>query len=330
MTFTKTRPLDLLVVAPGDFETGGPECIHQLVDSINRQGGSARVLYWPPRPDWTTPPPYRHYDTPIATFNAVTTASHVLLPEIYTHIAGEFRGSQLGLWWLSVDNFLWHGAFPPRTVRRRLRRIAAERLHTRLSRLWLRPYLRRIDFHLTQSEYASEFLAKRGITSTYIGDHTVVSVSASPTTDMRSGGILTNGNKGVALRERFEELNPHLEIRALRGLSSSEVADAMCSADVYIDFGDHPGKDRMPREAALRGCIVATHRAGAAVNPIDVPIPNQFKFDGTDADLRRIGAVLTDVLSDPAPAAQAQAPYREVLAVERETFDRAVASFFEL
>jgi len=49
----------------------------------------------------------------------------------------------------------------------------------------------------------------------------------------------------------------------------------MCvSRKLYVDFGKHPGKDRMPREAAVHGCCIITGRRGAAGNPFDIPIPN--------------------------------------------------------
>ena len=52
----------------------------------------------------------------------------------------------------------------------------------------------------------------------------------------------------------------------------------------YIDFGPHPGMDRLPREAALAGCIVLTIGEGAANFDKDVPLPPQFKFKSFDVD----------------------------------------------
>lgn len=50
--------------------------------------------------------------------------------------------------------------------------------------------------------------------------------------------------------------------------------------------------DRLPREAALAGCIVLTNREGAAKFDQDVPLPREFKFDKFDVD--RIYSVLKD------------------------------------
>jgi hypothetical protein len=51
------------------------------------------------------------------------------------------------------------------------------------------------------------------------------------------------------------------------------------TSKVYIDFGNHPGKDRIPREAAISGCCVITGKRGAARFYQDVPIPEEYKFD---------------------------------------------------
>lgn len=48
-----------------------------------------------------------------------------------------------------------------------------------------------------------------------------------------------------------------------------------------LDFGNHPGKDRLPREAAISGCCIITGKCGSAGNNIDVNIPDQFKFENS-------------------------------------------------
>jgi hypothetical protein len=52
----------------------------------------------------------------------------------------------------------------------------------------------------------------------------------------------------------------------------------------YIDFGPHPGMDRLPREATLARCVVITNREGAANFEEDVPLPSEFKFAQFDVD----------------------------------------------
>ena len=68
-------------------------------------------------------------------------------------------------------------------------------------------------------------------------------------------------------------------------LRADQVALLMCIAKVYIDFGPHPGKDRIPREAAVCGCCIITNREGSAEYSEDVGIPEEYKlFDMLNYD----------------------------------------------
>lgn len=77
-------------------------------------------------------------------------------------------------------------------------------------------------------------------------------------------------------------------------MTANEVSHLLCRAKVYIDFGPHPGMDRLPREAALAGCIVITNREGAAGYDVDVPLPTEFKFGGL-FNVEKIYTLLRDI-----------------------------------
>jgi hypothetical protein len=62
-------------------------------------------------------------------------------------------------------------------------------------------------------------------------------------------------------------------------MKRNEIIDLLKKAKVYIDFGNHPGKDRIPREAAVLGCCVIVGKRGSAKYYEDVPIPEEYKFD---------------------------------------------------
>jgi len=75
-------------------------------------------------------------------------------------------------------------------------------------------------------------------------------------------------------------------------MTGEEVVALLKRSKVYIDFGPHPGMDRLPREAALAGCVVITNREGAADYDEDVPLPNEFKIKSFDVD--KIHTILKD------------------------------------
>ena len=59
----------------------------------------------------------------------------------------------------------------------------------------------------------------------------------------------------------------------------------LARARVYIDFGHHPGQDRLPREAAQCGCVVVTGMRGSAGLFADVPLPQYLKIEEPLAEL---------------------------------------------
>ena len=58
----------------------------------------------------------------------------------------------------------------------------------------------------------------------------------------------------------------------LFNMPRTQVIETLKQSKVYVDCGGHPGRDRIPREAALLGCIVVTNTAGTAECFEDVPL----------------------------------------------------------
>src|ERR1700742_2747358 len=138
----------IFVVAPGDVVTGGPELLHQLVDTLNREAPRARILYAPFNRHFETPEPYRRYDAPLARLDDVAAGSLVILPEVYATLADHFPGATVLLWWLSVDSF---NAGLGRTA-------ISRRIGRRVANIQMGKLRRHVAMHLYQSDYAHCFL----------------------------------------------------------------------------------------------------------------------------------------------------------------------------
>jgi hypothetical protein len=130
----------------------------------------------------------------------------------------------------------------------------------------------------------------------------VTSIPPSQPTLLRDIDVVYNPAKGIhytneIIRRAGQTLQivpigkgPNGQVR----MTGTEVTNLLHRAKVYIDFGPHPGMDRLPREAALAGCIVLTNRDGAAGYDVDVPLPNEFKFGGTFS-VDNVYALLRDI-----------------------------------
>lgn len=258
---------EIFVVAPAKIVTGGPELCHQLVDTLNRDSKRARIVYYPFTQHHETPSPYRRYNVYPAGFEDIRSGSTVVLPEVYGELVAEFsESSQVYFWWMSVRNFF-----------RREGSAALGQLDV------VRRYVTR---HLYQSDYARRFLEFQSIgpasrVSDYLASEYLESV---PQESPRENIVVCNPAKGMdrtqsIVRTLNKRIGEKPRIVAVNRMDRDQVRTLLGRAKVYIDFGDHPGKDRLPREAAAMGCCVLTNRRGAASNSTDMPIPVEFKID---------------------------------------------------
>lgn len=89
----------------------------------------------------------------------------------------------------------------------------------------------------------------------------------------RKNIVLYNGAKCKALTQKIIDFCSDLDCQfiKLEGLTIAQIRDLALSAKVYIDFSQHGGRDRLPREMVSCGLTVITGCDGAAFNTVDVP-----------------------------------------------------------
>tara|TARA_B110000444_G_C18359137_1_gene375189 strand:+ start:107 stop:517 length:411 start_codon:yes stop_codon:yes gene_type:complete len=90
------------------------------------------------------------------------------------------------------------------------------------------------------------------------------------------------------------QLLPHYEFKALSQMKDSEIKDNYCRSKIFMDLGTHPGRERMPREASMMGCILIVANRGSVSNDYDVPIDNIYKMDLYEKNIYNKIADLTE------------------------------------
>lgn len=329
--------LKLQVACPAYTVTGGPEALHQLVHVARGLGIDARIVYLSKDPGSVKPPtaePFRIYDLQVDERIDDSRDVVLVVPETETQLLAGFRRLRKAIWWLSVDNY----------------HVAAANLHnTALQRRWWKSWqwwkrpLRAFDLqrpdsavvHLAQSEYARSFLQAHGLDKVcmltdYLRDDFLAQVrrmtaDAKP----RPPRVAYNPKKGFETTQLVSQrAGAELEFVPIQNMTPSQVIDLLCSSAVYMDFGHHPGRDRIPREAAACGCCVLTGRKGAAANPIDIPIPDDFKLDETQAVFAdQAVTALQRLAAGHAEVTLAFEPYRAVILAQKHTFEEEVRAF---
>jgi hypothetical protein len=314
------RTVYLLVHAKS--RTGGPEALHQLGRALLDLGHDARMVYMSrehppvvqdnlirfPVIDDPMPTAYAHYGVP-NTFDVVDDAGNaIILPEMEPGMTRLVQRMTQHIWWLSIDNGL--------------RSVAAfggfQAIRTSGC------------VHLCQSYYALEYLRQRGIQGLPLFDYTApehAAVAAQAVPDGRQDRVLFPA-RGAWFTGWLQSWAPDLDWQEIKGFTPEQVQSLFLTSKLYVDFGSHPGKDRMPREAAILGCCIVTGQRGAAGNPFDIPILPRYKFRDARLNIPRIVRAIRSVLTDYATSVHDFDTYRWAICGEQDEFMAQVARIF--
>lgn len=334
----------IYVLCPAAFKTGGTELLHQLVYQLNygKNKKVAKIVYFgdirKPRimafdkyiaGDWIT-----EEDVPEDMSNIF------VIPETALSKFAKFKYGKKIIWWLSVDNFYNDGfngysdfinIFRKKGIYHAVGGILKGKVKNR------KKILNQANLHLYQSEYAKDFLKKNQIPdkkvrrlSDYINDVYILGSDAAICHEKKDI-VLFNPKKGLKFTKQIMSASPKwIKWVPLINMSNEEVYNHLISGKVYIDFGNHPGKDRFPREAAISGCCIITDKIGAAKYYKDIPIPDKYKFDKQKNQIPDILNKIIYCLRNYKKATADFETYRKIIRLEKKEFKRDCESVFDV
>lgn len=316
------------ILCPARYHTGGAELLHQLCSQMIQYGINAQMFYVPiidnPVDDF-----YEKYHLPY-TKNIVDDKHNIFVGyEGPTHYLYKYKNIRRVLWWLSADNYL---NVLHLFINEQLAQIATKPLEKFY-------YFQKEDSdieHWVQSEYARQFIKLNGISDDkiyFVGDYmnqAFLSKFSSLNFSEKENWVAFNPVKGFEVTQFLMNFAPNINWKPIQNMTPAQVQELLAKCKVYIDFGNHPGKDRIPREAALSGCVVITGKRGSAANDVDVNIPPEFKFDEKtcqpDDIIRKINQVFENFNSE----FYKQKDYRKRIMEDKKRFAEEVATACEI
>lgn len=310
--------------------TGGPMAIHQAAAACLAQGADARILY-----SWRSksvprvgsdgrgrmrrrlfgakiPDALQAYGVPHSEY--IHPDDHIVLPEARLDLALwllENGFANVHFWWLSVDNFPL----------------------SRVNHLNVRRMIHQVH-NACQSAYAMDFVKAHGARSAYmLTDYTQLPdfAQAPPPLAARQFDIAYLPKKAHGARDVIARLEKRFKLTRIEGLDRQGVLDRLCDTRIFLDLGHHPGKDRLPREAALCGGVPMVRYAGAASHATDVPLPEPLLIPTEDFfDEETLAARIEAVLDDPDRFTGALDAYRDTIRSEKAAFEAEIAHMVAL
>jgi hypothetical protein len=188
--------------------------------------------------------------------------------------------------------------------------------------------LRSAEFYLFQSWYAFKHFDKLN-PKYYLSDH-LNNAFLETNTDLsiKENIVVYNPKKGYSFTRKIISFARDIKFIPLENMSRDMVIKTLQKAKVYIDFGNHPGKDRLPREAAILGCCVITGKRGSAAFFEDVPIPDEYKFEDREKNIPKIVKKIKDCFENFYECYKDFEYYRHVIRSERQKFIEDLKKIF--
>lgn len=323
----------IFIVCPAYKKSGGPELLHQLCAELRLLGHEAVMKYV--EIDSTSAQPlqneaYNIYNVPWADGIVDSEENIVIIPEVYIWIVASLKMCKCMFWWMSVDN-----AYISYSVnqKRNLDKLSEYEILIKAAETYGCLHNPNV-IHLAQSYYAIDHCHKIGIADNnikyladYIRDDYIENSDLSKQMP-KENIVLYNPAKGAMFTQKLMNAAPDIKWIPLIGFSVEEMMAIMMTAKVYIDFGEHPGMDRIPREAAICGCCVITGRRGSAAFHEDVPIPEEYKFDDREDNINNIIGKIKDVFDSYTEHNKLFREYRLFIKGQKQKFHDDVIKIF--
>lgn len=289
------------------LQTGGPENIHQVCSTLKKNGYDAKIFYGDgilKHPD-----KFQKYENDAVSEVIVDDETLFVFPEFLEARRFKNLKCKKALWWLSIDN-------------------SPDRMQQDLA-----GYLKDcgVNYCFAQCKYAYDYLTSRGVENVYmVPDYVNVDyLQKERSQQKRNPWILFNPKKGIEFTAKIIEKCKDLTFVPIQNMTNEEVLNLMDKSMIYIDFGNHPGKDRIPREAAMRDLVVIVGKKGSAANDVDVPLPADLKFDVAESQLDAISEKLHQCIRDYSSEHARLEKYKQMVRDELQTFECNVISTFE-
>lgn len=258
---------------------GGPEVLCFLCDSLIRLGVDAKMFNWGYR-EYNIPPTFsERYKVNVCSYEEVNNAHNeiIVIPELLIqntdeHVNGfmeALKDNTVMIWYLSTGftgllNNIWSNIF---SITKTYHNV----------------------IHLCESRLAWDNLSFYGITENkFMLQHGTYDIfKDKETTYEKENIVLYNGYKSSTRNFIEKKIIPIIgkDVKFLgivpegKFYDKAELCSIMDTCKVYLDFSRFAGRELMPRESALRNCILILGNEGCVCSYEDYPIPSYFKVN---------------------------------------------------
>ena len=323
------RKKKIYVVSPYGLVTGGPDALHQMVYYLNKENFDAYIVYSDINSyRYSIPQPYKIYINNYLLLDDIKNDENniLIVPETQSHLLEDYSEMKKYIWWLSVDNDIVSSGFKNK-VEKIISKLDVKNLKKIYKLNTLKNYVlhKKYDFkkqddikHLCASYYAYDYVSNRckNKKNVFLCIEPISKIfldKSKYVTSDKKDVILYNPKKNFEFTEKILERNLPYKFIALTGYNQDELIKLYQSSKLYIDFGNFPGAERIPKEAVINGCCIITGKYGASAYYNDVPIADEYKFDATDENIDNIINKINIIMENYDKKVDEYSKYRETV-----------------
>ncbi len=346
----------IYILAPANTFTGGPECLHQLAYYIRKIYKVNTLIYYLPN-DIKNPvhKNFKHYKINYANFIEDQKENILIMPEhfMYLRYGLKYNNIQKIIWWLSIDNYFGYKfRYENNKVLRSIIKIPFNIINNfnKLTNYYFgvftyQDYLKifytffnlnqqmeinQASSHLMQSYYAYDYLKDKIKKNLFfLFDFQNKKILKNYKNKKKKEDLICFSHKSNEFIQILKK-NSNKKFIELKGLTSTQLIKIMSKTKVYIDFGYHPGKDKMPREATLFDNCILTNFKGSAKNKYDIPINKKFKFYQKYSELNKINITISNLFKNYNKEIKKFSRYKRKILNEERVFKKQLLKIFRL
>ena len=329
--------------------TGGPQTLHQLLCGLKKRKANVSMVYM-------SEASILKGVEPLYALSALDIANEIdddyknimIVPEVLTNILKDYKRIRKVVYWLSLDFYLQKNISNCAKIKMRIWELPTILYPIMYIYLFLKNTDKIVEddsffldaFHLYNCEYIAEYLRKVGVSDedmyylcgplddAYIQQDRILE---------KNNSIVIAANRAKcspilvkAVKTAIQKKRKDIIIVLLNKMSSTQVADALRFAKVYIDLGMFPGPERMPREAVALWCNILISNKGAASNSIDYPIYEEYKVNATLKNTRNIVEKAIQMLNEYEEHVHDFDRLRGKVNMQPEMFEEGIDKIFDV
>ena len=345
----------IYILAPSQQSTGGPECLHQLGYYLKKMFRlqNIKMVYLPLNDSEPIHKDYKHYKLKFSNHIVDNENNILIMPEKYEMLKFSLNFKKITkiIWWLSLDNyfaFKFNAEYSkisrsfikiPLKLISVFNRITSYRFGFFTYHDYLKAFYKMFDikkqkevsqasFHLSQSLYAYNFLKKklRNVEMLYDYQSPKKLKNINYKITKKSNLICYSHKSNIFINLIKSQCNA--KFIELKNFSSKDIVKIFKKSKIYIDFGYHPGKDRMPREAVLFDNCIISNLKGSAKNDNDIPISKEFKFNEKYSNIKNILKKIEKIFSSHRSELKKFKKYKKIVLSEEKKFKTQILKIF--